>query len=279
MKIERINENQIRCTLNKADLADRDLRLSELAYGTDKAKSLFRDMMQQASYELGFEAEDIPLMIEAIPVNPDCLILVITKVEDPDELDTRFSKFSKPISIDMEENTESSEDETFEEQEEQPDDSESDDADEESSSSKKPHETILDLLNEIDSELQGLSSSKELSKAEPSSSDSSAKRKASISSNVYRVFTFHTLSEVIKAASVLATQYNKRSTLYKNSKTEEYQLVIYQMDSSMEAYTKACSILSEFGKREQGTYASICYLEEHFQPIIKDNALTVLSNL
>ena len=103
MKIERINENQIRCTLNRADLADRDLRLSELAYGTDKAKSLFRDMMQQASYELGFEAEDIPLMIEAIPVNKDCLILIITKVEDPDELDTRFSRFSKPIAIDMDE--------------------------------------------------------------------------------------------------------------------------------------------------------------------------------
>ena len=33
-------------------------------------------------------------MIEAIPVNLDSIILIITKVEDPDELDTRFSKFS-----------------------------------------------------------------------------------------------------------------------------------------------------------------------------------------
>ena len=44
MKIEKINENQIRCTLTKADLEDRQIRLSELAYGTEKAKSLFRDM-------------------------------------------------------------------------------------------------------------------------------------------------------------------------------------------------------------------------------------------
>ena len=97
MKLERISENQIRCTLNKDDLADRQLRISELAYGTEKAKALFRDMMQQASYELGFETEDIPLMIEAIPVSPECLVLVITKVEDPDELDTRFSKFSSDM--------------------------------------------------------------------------------------------------------------------------------------------------------------------------------------
>ena len=95
MKIERLNENQIRCTLNKSDLASRQLKINELAYGSDKAKELFRDMMQQASYELGFEAEDTPLMIEAIPLLPEALILLVTKVEDPDELDTRFSTFTE----------------------------------------------------------------------------------------------------------------------------------------------------------------------------------------
>ena len=94
MKIEKINDNQIRCTLTKADLEDRQIRLSELAYGTEKAKDLFRDMMQQANYEFGFEADNIPLMIEAIPVSADSIILIITKVEDPEELDTRFSKFT-----------------------------------------------------------------------------------------------------------------------------------------------------------------------------------------
>ena len=83
MKIERVNENQIRCTLNQADLASRQLKISELAYGSEKAKELFRDMMQQASYEVGFEADDIPLMIEAIPISSDCIVLIITKVDEP----------------------------------------------------------------------------------------------------------------------------------------------------------------------------------------------------
>ena len=96
MKIEKINENQIRCTLTKSDLEERHIRLSELAYGSDKAKDLFRDMMQQANTEFGFEADNIPLMIEAIPVSADSIILIISKVEDPEELDTRFSKFTKP---------------------------------------------------------------------------------------------------------------------------------------------------------------------------------------
>ena len=70
------------------------IRLSELAYGSEKAKKLFRDMMEQAQLQFGFEADNIPLMIEAIPVTSDSIILIITKVEDPEELDTRFSKFT-----------------------------------------------------------------------------------------------------------------------------------------------------------------------------------------
>ena len=54
--------------------AERQIKLSELAYGTEKAKMLFRDMMQQAAYEFGFEADDIPLMIEAIPLSADTII-------------------------------------------------------------------------------------------------------------------------------------------------------------------------------------------------------------
>ena len=94
MKLERISENQIRCTLTRSDLAERELKISELAYGTEKAKRLFRDMMQQAQIQFGFEADNIPLMIEAIPINAESIILIITKVEDPEELDTRFSKFA-----------------------------------------------------------------------------------------------------------------------------------------------------------------------------------------
>ena len=73
MKIEKINDNQIRCTLTKEDLADRQIKLSELAYGSEKARGLFKDMIQQANYEFGFEANDLPLMVE----------------------DTRFSRFSE----------------------------------------------------------------------------------------------------------------------------------------------------------------------------------------
>ena len=97
MKIERINDNQIRCTLSSFDLSVRDLNLGELAYGSEKAKKLFREMIQKASNEVGFDAEDTPIMVEAIPLSGESIMLIITKIEDPEELDTRFSKFS-PVS-------------------------------------------------------------------------------------------------------------------------------------------------------------------------------------
>ena len=60
----------------------------------DQTEGLFQDMMEQASTEVGFEASDLPLMIEAIPVSMDCIVLMITKVEDADEMDTKFSSFT-----------------------------------------------------------------------------------------------------------------------------------------------------------------------------------------
>lgn len=96
MRIERLNENQIRCTLTRNDLVSREMEIAELAYGTEKARSLFHEMIEQAQQEFGFEADDTPLIVEAIPLSAESLVLIITKVENPEELDTRFAKFAPP---------------------------------------------------------------------------------------------------------------------------------------------------------------------------------------
>ena len=68
MKIEKINDNQIKCTLTSQDLADRSIDIGELVYGSDKAKQLFRDMMLEANRRFGFRAGDnIPIMTRIRP--------------------------------------------------------------------------------------------------------------------------------------------------------------------------------------------------------------------
>ena len=94
MKIEKINDRQIRCVLTKDDLENRKIRLSELVCGGEKARGLFRDMMLKASSELGFSFNNNPLMIEAVPTGKDQLVLIITRVDDPGELDSRFKRLT-----------------------------------------------------------------------------------------------------------------------------------------------------------------------------------------
>lgn len=94
MRIEKVNENQIRCFLSKEEMDRRQLHLKELAYGTDKAKALFRELMQEAFSRYGFQADNMPVMIEAVPLFDDSLVIIVTKVDNPEELDTRFSSFA-----------------------------------------------------------------------------------------------------------------------------------------------------------------------------------------
>ena len=102
MRLERINENKIRFILDREDLEERDLQVSELAYGSEKAKALFDDLMEMAREELGFSDGPQPLMVEAIPMANSGLMVNISRVDNPDELDPRFSRFTNGIEYDHE---------------------------------------------------------------------------------------------------------------------------------------------------------------------------------
>ena len=54
--------------------------------------------MNKAATELGFETnEDNPLMVEAIPVSKECLILVITRVDNPEDFREHYKKLPKGL--------------------------------------------------------------------------------------------------------------------------------------------------------------------------------------
>ena len=80
MKIEKISDNQIRFMLDQTDLLDRDIKFSELEYGSEKTHDLFQEMLEQASNRYGFVSESIPLVIEAIPMAHNNLMVLVTKV-------------------------------------------------------------------------------------------------------------------------------------------------------------------------------------------------------
>lgn len=81
MKAERINQDQVRFTIDASDLIARDIRVSELTYGSKKTQALFDEMMKQAMEMFGMDFSEKPLMIEAIPLSEDKLSVTVTKVE------------------------------------------------------------------------------------------------------------------------------------------------------------------------------------------------------
>ena len=252
MKIEKISDTQIKCTLNRADLASREIKISELAYGTDKAKDLFRDMMEQASYEFGFEADNIPLMIEAIPVSSDCIILVITKVEDPDELDTRFSKFAPAI-----EDDDSADDE-------------SEDIDD------NPAGDVLDLINDM---------SALISQAKKDAALQSDKNGKSITteyevpdSPITRCFAFKDIDDIIRVSHICEGICSCSSSLYKTSENL-YYLMFTSKDNCNTEINRLCNIISEYADAVKITPSSASYFQEHYDTIIKEQVFEKLCNI
>lgn len=257
MKIEKVNDRQIRITLTKKELEQRDLKLTEIAYGNEKVKALFKDMMAAASIQYGFEADDIPLMIEVIPF-PDYCTVVITKVEDPEELDTRFSRFSPSVQ-----------------------------------SQDGPIATLTEMLSDIDKndELSELfkklqSSGTKENKPDEQIEAKAPKKKAEtndiqaenkeedIKGELTVYFEFNSLNDLILAARQLAHFEKGKSNLYKNTKKNKYLLEINDEGIGKREFLKECNILSEYGDnlREIGKNTKF-FVKEHFEMMILEDAL------
>ena len=274
MKIEKISDNQIRCRLTREDLAERQIRISELAYGSEKARALFRDMMTQAYREYGFANDaNTPLMIEAIPDMENSLTIVITKVDDPEELDTRFAKFSP----------------TAEKADRNRDETKIEGADD-----------ILDVFKRLYESAQsgsdrGTRGRKQDAKdaggagASPAADTGSAKTagrtdrkqpaKKEPVPDLIRVCRFSSLDDAISAARALGGQFTGKSSLYRTGKSGKYLLVVHQGKMSPEQFNKVCNILSEYGSGESFSASKEAHLIEHGMTVVSGSALQKLLTL
>jgi adapter protein MecA 1/2 len=187
-------------------------------------------------------------MIEAIPVNMDSVILIITKVEDPEELDTRFSKFAP-----------------FKEKE--PAEAlQSDGAD-----------NIIDIFQKlVESKMK--SSQKKEEKSAEDEAPAPAEEESVPSVNLIRLYVFRRLDDVIAAARALNGFFDGSNSLYKTAPDGIYPLVVHQSDISPEDFNKVCNILSEYSQGRTLAPSGEAYLKEHAQ-LITANALQTLAQL
>ena len=262
MRIERINENSICCTLTSFDLSVRNLNLRELAYGSEKAKKLFDEMMTKASNEVGFNADNTPIMIEAIPLSGDSIKLIISKVPDPEELDTRFSRFTQ------------------------------------NPAAKKDGDNWLNRLTAallegaegLVGQLQKLNDEAKKPEAGAAAEVPAASESASGTdqagpadqahrrSDDYRAFSFDDMDAAINACKA-ATAFTGESMLYRNPFNGQYVLIVECADAGNENFSRACNVIAEYGRMLRTVQNTLSYYEEHYKPIVKSDAIHKLAQI
>ncbi len=266
MKIEKISDTQIRCRLTPEDLAERQIQLSELAYGSEKARALFRDMMVQANREYGFTNDaNTPLMIEAIPGSGNSLTLVITKVEDPEELDTRFAKFSPTEVV----------------------------ADGDVGAKVDGADDIIDIFHKLleakaagmKKKADGQGASEDVTKtASPSpqkKTSRSDRKKADTKDgapSLTRAFVFDNMDDVIHACHALCSFFRGESSLYRTKGEKRYLLVVHQSQTP-EDFNRVCNILSEYGSGRAFLASHEAHMREHEESVLIGDAVPKLGAL
>ena len=141
---------------------------------------------------------------------------------------------------------------------------------------------VLDLFKKIQDSVMPQAASFQEASAAPSRKDISAEGdydEEIENPNLTRMFTFSTLAHVNKLARLAGNSYNGINSLYKDDAYGTYILIVTKGSHTKEEYNRFCNMVSEYATMHKSKPATERFLEEHFAPIIKDNALQTLAEL
>lgn len=93
MNIEKINDTQLKVFCSAEELREKGLTIDDLSYGAEETQKIIRSALLMASVDHAFSTKDSNLMVEITPLPKDDLEILITKVDYPDEFDTRYAEF------------------------------------------------------------------------------------------------------------------------------------------------------------------------------------------
>ncbi|MBQ7743833.1 MAG: adaptor protein MecA [Lachnospiraceae bacterium] len=243
MKIERINENSIALTMDSSELKDRNLKLTDLTYGSEKSKELLVELAKIAKNELDFNI-DSPIAVEAVPLRDGNIKLIITKVYNPDELDSRFSRFTPakndfvPFAI---------------------------------------MQLLESTIDKFEDALKGGSGNN------LNSTDNLNKLEIRSDKDIVCIFEFDEIDKASDATKNVSNK-DYESVFYKDEKNNKYFLVISIKSGvskdELSDFNKVCNTLAEYGKKMEGNIGiNKAYYDEHYKIIIKEKALMKLSML
>lgn len=81
MKIEKLNDDKIRITLNLEDLKENDIDFHTFMSNSIESQELFLNMLDRAEEEVGFVTDNYRVMIEALAMSNGNFVLTVTRLE------------------------------------------------------------------------------------------------------------------------------------------------------------------------------------------------------
>ncbi len=254
MRFEFIDENKIKIKITKSDLEERELKITELAYGSDKAREFFQEVMELAYEELGFDVNNIPIVVEAVPISLEEINVFVTKLVSPDDLEQTLEHL--PEKRMQKQNIE------------------------------------LDFLREKleeakDNIFNDLSNRKAI-RLDPNGRDKARENKADIAKSqdtekspkdkaYITIFSFDSIDTAVFATKRIPKDITFKSSLVLNN--ERFYLTIETKKMNHNEFIKIEDRLFEYGEKHISTIESKQLLAEHGEIIIKKDAINVLYKL
>lgn len=235
MKIEKINENKIKCTLNPGDLEARKITVKEIATGSEKAHELLNEMMQKAQAEFGFKAEGVPLMIEAACLPDGQVVLMISKSNDAvppkgrGRFDFSITKAAEPLQADVALENPNAEE------------------------VKTAIDNFFDFAKkQVLGKIQnGEGLEEEIEKALPPAMS----------------FLFRDVDSTKGALKTIKKKFQGNIEVYKNPATGSFFVILYREGAPNQNFNKSCNLMSEYGAQVKNECVSTSYYKEHYDEI------------
>ncbi|MGE4282690.1 MAG: adaptor protein MecA [Clostridia bacterium] len=88
MKIERVSHNKIKVILSIDDLEEWNIDIDNLSYNSPETQEMFWNMMKKAELEAGFYVDDSQLIIEAMSLQSEGFVIMVTRVDENDDFES-----------------------------------------------------------------------------------------------------------------------------------------------------------------------------------------------
>lgn len=238
MKIEKINDNRLKCSITTDDLVEREITVEEVVDKTHRAKRLFTDAFVKSLRMFGSKPDCLVVATAVTPSSETVATLTLIGVDSDDEGLSILSKNLQEVKAEAPPETEFNF-QTF-------------------SRSKKSKESSPQPYFDQNQAPQH--------QHEESLSDDF----------ISFVYAFPNLQRIIDVASAHGATLEIESDIYKDKDKGDYFLILKKKEP--DDFKRACILLCEYGEPLGPGDFFLSYMYEHCLPILQNNALKDLSS-